>query len=94
MVPKPPVDHHIGIERLQAALEGLDLADLVVLLDVGHPELVAVLLEVDILVLAVRRAEDLGLEVVLLSKSAKNGIVESNKWNVSTTITFTFPDSR
>ena len=66
MVPTPPVDHHIGIERLEAALEGLDLTDLVVLLDVRDPQFVAVLLEVDIFVLAVGRAEDLGLEIVLL----------------------------
>ena len=65
VVPAAAVDHHVRAEGLEAALERLDLADLVVLLDVRDPELVAVLLQVDVLVLAVRRAEDLRLEVVL-----------------------------
>mmetsp|Transcript_9659 Transcript_9659/g.22765 ORF Transcript_9659/g.22765 Transcript_9659/m.22765 type:complete len:259 (+) Transcript_9659:754-1530(+) len=60
------VDHAVGVEGLEAALEGLDLADLVVLLDVLLPEVGAVLLVVGRLVSDgdALGAEDLGLEAV------------------------------
>ena len=60
------VDHAVGVEGLETALEGLDLADLVVLLDVLLPEVGSVLLVVGLLVTDgdALGAEDLGLEAV------------------------------
>ena len=87
------VDHAVGVERLQAALEGLDLADLVILLDVLLPQVGAVLLVVRRLV--TRRnalgAEDLGMKPYSFSIEARKGIVSSKRWKVSTTITLHLP---
>mgnify|MGYP001360387406 CR=1 FL=1 len=69
------VDHAVGLERLEAALEGLDLADFVVLLNVLLPQVGTVLLVVGSLVARrdVDRAEDLGLEAVLLLDGGEEG---------------------
>ena len=69
------VDHAVGVERLEAALEGLDLADFVVLLDVLLPEVLAVLGIEGGLVefLDALRAENLGLEAVLLLNLLEEG---------------------
>mmetsp|Transcript_26389 Transcript_26389/g.57319 ORF Transcript_26389/g.57319 Transcript_26389/m.57319 type:complete len:294 (+) Transcript_26389:758-1639(+) len=58
------VEHDVAASLRKAALEGLHLADAVVLLDVHLPQVGTVLGVVLALVLAVLGLEDLGLEVV------------------------------
>jgi hypothetical protein len=72
---RAPVDHAVRVERLEAALEGLDLADLVVLLNVLLPQVGAVLGVVTVLVEQrhALRGEDLRLEVVLLLDRLEEG---------------------
>mmetsp|Transcript_13005 Transcript_13005/g.29900 ORF Transcript_13005/g.29900 Transcript_13005/m.29900 type:complete len:239 (+) Transcript_13005:627-1343(+) len=65
VIPPTAVDHHVGVEGLQASLEGLDLADLVVLFDVNLPQIRAKLLVVFCLVRTPNRLEDVGLELVV-----------------------------
>ena len=64
----PAVDHAVGVEGLEAALEGLDLADLVVLLNVLLPEVGAVLRVVAVLVADIDAlgAEHFGLEAIMI----------------------------
>mmetsp|Transcript_38608 Transcript_38608/g.64974 ORF Transcript_38608/g.64974 Transcript_38608/m.64974 type:complete len:400 (+) Transcript_38608:73-1272(+) len=58
------VDHHVAAGLLEAALEGLDLAHAIVLLNVNLPQVRTVLRVVHALVRAVLRLVDLCLEVV------------------------------
>mmetsp|Transcript_20589 Transcript_20589/g.60136 ORF Transcript_20589/g.60136 Transcript_20589/m.60136 type:complete len:217 (-) Transcript_20589:79-729(-) len=64
--PSPAVDHHVGLESLESTLKWLNLADLVVLLNVLLPQVRAELLVVHGLVRAALGLEHLSLEAVEL----------------------------